>query len=316
MSRQRPNPAVDKALRRSRFARSGRHRGHRADRAEEPRLRGDRRAYRCENGLYAAAAGAIIYALFCTSRQISTGPSSSLAAVAGGAVLATGSRRPGRAQLVAAITLAHGRPVPAARAASAGLDRAVPVEGGHHRVPGRRRDRRGDRRAAEAHRHVVERRQRVAGARRRGSRALGDMQLDDARRRARLARRDPRRCASPRPRSRARSCWWSAGCSPRASSTSARTASRSSATCRAACPARRCPTRARPHALSRRSRIAAVALLLIGFSQTAGDAQGVRGAAPLPHRRQPGVGRAGHGQRRAPACSRACRSRRASRRAR
>src|SRR4051812_7826791 len=43
-----------------------------------------------QNGLYAAAAGAIIYALFCTSRQISTGPSSSLAAVAGGAVIATG----------------------------------------------------------------------------------------------------------------------------------------------------------------------------------------------------------------------------------
>src|SRR5438045_5746557 len=42
-----------------------------------------------QNGLYAAAAGAIIYALLCTSRQISTGPSSSLAAVAGGAVLAT-----------------------------------------------------------------------------------------------------------------------------------------------------------------------------------------------------------------------------------
>jgi MFS superfamily sulfate permease-like transporter len=33
-----------------------------------------------QNGLYAAAAGAIIYALFATSRQISTGPSSSLAA--------------------------------------------------------------------------------------------------------------------------------------------------------------------------------------------------------------------------------------------
>ena len=30
-----------------------------------------------QNGLYAAAAGAIIYALFCTSRHISTGPSSS-----------------------------------------------------------------------------------------------------------------------------------------------------------------------------------------------------------------------------------------------
>src|SRR4029078_8341160 len=45
-----------------------------------------------QNGLYAAAAGALIYALFCTSRQISTGPSSSLAAVAGGAVRLTGPR--------------------------------------------------------------------------------------------------------------------------------------------------------------------------------------------------------------------------------
>ena len=44
-----------------------------------------------QNGLYAAAAGAILYALFCTSRQISTGPSSSLAAVAGSAVLAPAS---------------------------------------------------------------------------------------------------------------------------------------------------------------------------------------------------------------------------------
>jgi SulP family sulfate permease len=59
-------------------------------------------------GLYAAAAGAIIYALFCTSRQISTGPSSSLAAVAGGAVLATGLGGQDAAQLVAAITLATG----------------------------------------------------------------------------------------------------------------------------------------------------------------------------------------------------------------
>jgi SulP family sulfate permease len=43
----------------------------------------------CRTGLYAAAAGAILYALFGTSRQISTGPSSSLAAVPGGAVLLT-----------------------------------------------------------------------------------------------------------------------------------------------------------------------------------------------------------------------------------
>ncbi len=61
-----------------------------------------------QNGLYAAAAGAIIYALFATSRQISTGPSSSLAAVAGGAVLATGLGGGEAAQLVAAIALATG----------------------------------------------------------------------------------------------------------------------------------------------------------------------------------------------------------------
>src|SRR5215467_3804491 len=57
-----------------------------------------------QNGLYAAAAGALVYALFCTSRHISTGPSSSLAAVAGGAVLAAGVGGVDAAQLVAAIT--------------------------------------------------------------------------------------------------------------------------------------------------------------------------------------------------------------------
>jgi sulfate permease, SulP family len=61
-----------------------------------------------ENGLYAAAAGGIIYALFCTSRHISTGPSSSLAAVAGGAVVMTGLAGEQAAQLVAAIAIATG----------------------------------------------------------------------------------------------------------------------------------------------------------------------------------------------------------------
>src|SRR6478752_4568564 len=61
-----------------------------------------------QNGLYAAAAGALIYAVFCTSRQISTGPSSSLAAVAGGAVLVAGLGGDQAAQLVAAITLLTG----------------------------------------------------------------------------------------------------------------------------------------------------------------------------------------------------------------
>ena len=61
-----------------------------------------------QNGLYAAAAGAIVYALFCTSRHISTGPSSSLAAVAGGAVLAANLGGDDAAQLVAAIAIATG----------------------------------------------------------------------------------------------------------------------------------------------------------------------------------------------------------------
>ena len=61
-----------------------------------------------QNGLYAAAVGGIVYALFATSRHISTGPSSSLAAVAGGAVVVTGLGGEQAAQLVAAIALATG----------------------------------------------------------------------------------------------------------------------------------------------------------------------------------------------------------------
>ena len=61
-----------------------------------------------QNGLYAAAVGGIIYALFCTSRHISTGPSSSLAAVAGAAVLATSLGGEQAAELVALIALATG----------------------------------------------------------------------------------------------------------------------------------------------------------------------------------------------------------------
>src|SRR5689334_22799162 len=43
-----------------------------------------------QNGLYAAAAGALLYGVFGTSRQISMGPSSGLAAVAASAVLVAG----------------------------------------------------------------------------------------------------------------------------------------------------------------------------------------------------------------------------------
>src|SRR3982751_3866875 len=62
-----------------------------------------------QNGLYAAAAGAILYAVFGTCRQVSMGPSSGLAAVAASAVLAAGiTGEHDVATFVAGITLASG----------------------------------------------------------------------------------------------------------------------------------------------------------------------------------------------------------------
>ena len=62
-----------------------------------------------QNGLYAAAAAAVLYPVFGTSRQISMGPSSGLAAVAAGAVLAAGiTGGAAVATFVAGITLAAG----------------------------------------------------------------------------------------------------------------------------------------------------------------------------------------------------------------
>ncbi len=58
-----------------------------------------------QNGLYAAAAAALIYAIFGTSRQISTGPSAALAAVAAGAVVTAGLPHDEAPELVVAITL-------------------------------------------------------------------------------------------------------------------------------------------------------------------------------------------------------------------
>ena len=61
-----------------------------------------------QNGLYAAAAGALLYAVFGTSRQISTGPSSALAAVAASAVVTAGMSPEEAPELVAAVTLVAG----------------------------------------------------------------------------------------------------------------------------------------------------------------------------------------------------------------
>jgi high affinity sulfate transporter 1 len=63
-----------------------------------------------QHGLYAAAAGAIIYALFGTSKQVATGPSSALAAVAAGAVVGAGlsGGSDEAVAMVAAITVGSG----------------------------------------------------------------------------------------------------------------------------------------------------------------------------------------------------------------
>ena len=107
-----------------------------------------------QNGLYAAAAGAIVYALFCTSRHISTGPSSSLAAVAGGAVLFANVGGVEAAELVAAITLVTGALFLLLAAASPRLDRQVSLACSRHGFPRWSRGGRRHRRAAEADRDV------------------------------------------------------------------------------------------------------------------------------------------------------------------
>ncbi len=266
-----------------------------------------------ENGLYAAAAGALVYALFCTSRQISTGPVLLARRGRGRRSACDGPRRQGRC---AARRRDHARrrgAVPASRRVQDGLDRAVPLEGGRHRLPRRRRHRRDDRRAAEAHRYLVERGQRLAraldlvpGARRHP--------LGDARRRARLARDDScapvrRPCCPGRARARRRRARRLRGLrSRRPRRRAGRPRSPRSSFARAAALA------ARPHAPGDdRARLVRPAPDRVLADRR--RRPGVRDAPPLPDRRQPGVRRPGHGERHGGACSRACRSRRASRRA-
>ena len=79
-------------------------------------------------GLYAAAVGLIVFALFTTSKQVTQGPSSSTAAVLGAAVLAVAAAGSDRSRSVAAAIvfvaglLLH-RYVPAEN----GLDLRIPV---------------------------------------------------------------------------------------------------------------------------------------------------------------------------------------------
>ena len=99
-----------------------------------------------QNGLYAAAAGAILYPIFGTSRQISTGPSSGLAAVAASAVAVAGiTGTDDVASFVALMTLASGGLFLLLAVLQDGMDRPVPLTGGGHGVPVRGGDRRRDR---------------------------------------------------------------------------------------------------------------------------------------------------------------------------
>ena len=118
-----------------------------------------------QNGLYAAAAGAILYAIFGTCRQISMGPSSGLAAVAASAVFAAGiTDQQEVASFVAGITLASGVAIPGPRRVQVGVDRSVPVACGRDRVPVRRGPGRCDRRAPQDHRHQGHRLELPTGA--------------------------------------------------------------------------------------------------------------------------------------------------------
>ena len=225
-----------------------------------------------QNGLYAAAAGGIVYALFCTSRHISTGPSSSLAAVAGGAVVVTGLAGEQAAQLVAAIALATGllflllallrmgwiasflsKAVVTGFLAGAAVDVVI---GELPKLTGTSAD--GDNAWRELGSWLGSLGDTHGTTVLVGASALAVI-LGPAppraggARRARARGRRPARLVPVRPR-RTRG---------RAGRRRAARASRS----------RSCPTSSSSATTTRRSRIAAVALLLIGFSQTAGDAR-------------------------------------------
>ena len=162
--------------------------------------------------------------------------------------------------------------VPAGRHPQARLARQLPVAGGRDRVPCRRRDRRRHRRAAQAHRNLLRRRECLAGVRVVGS-GPGRTQPGDAARRSGCPRRHPRAsfrvsegpgCARPRGRRPGRLGRYS---------TLARMGSRSWAPVPRGLPLPQVPSLEVVSQNFRRSLIAAFALLLIGFSQTAGDAQ-------------------------------------------
>ena len=250
-----------------------------------------------QNGLYAAAAGASIYALFCTSRQISTGPSSSLAAVAGGAVLVDQprrrrggaarrgdhARRPGVLFLLLAafrlgwIAQFLSKAVVTGFLAGAAVDVVI---GELPKLTGTSAD--GDNAWQELGVLAPQRSTTSTGRRS----LVGAVALAVHPRAAVHRSRGPGGARARRRRAgRLVRCSISA---PRR-----RTRRRRAARPSVAGPAR-APASVGDHAPA--IVIAAFALLLIGFSQTAGDARAFATRHQLPHRRRPGIDRAGDGE--------------------
>ncbi len=250
-----------------------RDRRHRADRAEGPRLRGDRRRAAAERAVRGGRGRDHLRALLHVAPDLDRArarrwPRSRAARSWSPASRA--SRPPSSSRRSRCVTGLLFLALALLRLGwiSRFLSKAV-----DHRVPGGRRRRRRDRRAAQAH-----------GDRRRRGRTRG---ASSARGSARSATCTGRRCVVGRARAgadpraalpRARRAGRAGargrrGSSRRTCSTSGRTASRSSATCRAGCRRRSCPTSTWSRTHLATVVVAAIALLLIGFSQTAGDAR-------------------------------------------
>ena len=243
---------------------------HRARGPEEPRVRRHRRDTPAERPVRRGQPGAIIYALFCTSRQISTGPSSALAAVAGGAVLLAGLGGEEAAQLVAAITLVTGALFLLLAVFRMGwiaqfLSKAV--------VTGFL--------AGAAVNVVIGELPKLTGTSSEGESAwrelaswIGSLGTSTGPRWSSAPPRSPRSSdsGSRRPRYPGRWCWWPEACSHRAFDLGAHGVALVGDVPRGL-PAPQLPDLELVSRHLSEIGIASVALLLIGFSQTAGDAR-------------------------------------------
>ena len=148
------------------------------DRAEGPRLRGDRRRPGPERPVRGGRRRDRVRAVLHVTAHLDGAELVARGRRRWSGAVRGGRRRAGRR----ARRGDHARDrcaVPPARAAAHGLDRTVPLPRGRDGLPRGSRGRRRDRRAAEADRHVELRRQRLGGARLVAPHPRRD-QLDDA----------------------------------------------------------------------------------------------------------------------------------------